>query len=194
MVNEIKTYQLFKGIQSHTMELILNDNKIKNNGMFNSQIRALVSGGKENGISASRNINSSMKYGGYILVFDMLKLSSKYKIVPLCENPDYYLEYDIDNDEDGEPINCYKKIRDRKGTEHFWRVKTDKNHCDFDICEELILADEIDITKYVKKIYIRSGYEKSVNKRVEEFGKKYDIEVMYLTDENKKKLRIFNNF
>ena len=40
----LKTYQVYKGVRSDTMELILEDNKIKNNGMFNSILRQNVIG------------------------------------------------------------------------------------------------------------------------------------------------------
>lgn len=43
-INEVKTYQVYKGVRSDTMELILEDNKIKNNGMFNSILRQNVIG------------------------------------------------------------------------------------------------------------------------------------------------------
>ena len=43
-INEVKIYQVYKGVRSDTMELILEDNNIKNNGMFNSILRHNVIG------------------------------------------------------------------------------------------------------------------------------------------------------
>jgi len=94
---EIKTYQLYKGVSNRAFNEILKDMKIKNDGKFNSPLRKIVSG-KENSISATRNIRTAFSYGSIIFVFNMLKLSSRFKIVPFCENPDYYLDYpDFDN-------------------------------------------------------------------------------------------------
>jgi hypothetical protein len=146
-LNEVKTYQLYKGVNVDTFKKIMTDNLIKNDHTFDSGIRKGVIG-KESAISATRNIRTAFDYGSDIFEFDMLKLSSKYKIKPFCENPDYYLdhpEFDENNPILGNKL-AYM-LKDKEQSKLYWRIKTDTKHFDFDICEELIVTDEIDISK-----------------------------------------------
>lgn len=159
-INEVKTYQVYKGVRSDKMELILEDNKIKNNGMFNSILRQNVIG-KSGAISCSRSFNVAKEYGDFVFQFNMVRLSSNFKIIPFCENPDYYLKMKKRLQDSGQHVYLfsnsnkwtYKELRNKKYGKDYWDVKTNKNSSDFGICEELIVADEIDITKYVSKIY-----------------------------------------
>jgi hypothetical protein len=95
------------------------------------------------------------------------KFSSDFKIIPFSENPDFYLDLQkihklkFKNKEDLKKVLRFKEYNDI-----YWKVKTDKNHDDFDIAEELIVADKIDIKKYVKKV-IKKDYKRDLNKNNE---------------------------
>ena len=151
LILESKNYPLYKGVDTETMLLILKDNNIINNGYFNSPIRDKTT--TKTVISVTRNKNYAVEMGDFIIVFDTVKLSSKFKIIPFSENPDFYLElqdkYNLrfKTKEDLKNILRFKEYNDI-----YWKVKTDRSHDDFDIAEELIVADKIDISKYVKKI------------------------------------------
>lgn len=169
-INEIKNYPLYKSVSTEVFEEILKDFKIKNIGTFDSPLRGLViPSGKA--ISATRSFNYAKKIGSVIFEFDMFKLSSKFKIKPFCENPDYYLD---NFDAKEKNIDIYKNIRDKFLNKEFWEVKTDKGHFDYGICEELIDAKEIDIRVYVKKIFIENT--SAFNKDLEMLKDKYSIE------------------
>jgi hypothetical protein len=165
---ELKNYPLYKGVSEDVFRRIMKDYLIKSTlnkktkdndsllGVFDSPLRWNVAG-KVPIISATRNFDTAKRYGAVIFEFDMLKLSSRFKIIPFCENPDYYLDYMKLNKgcEGGGDESLKKILRDKKYGKLFWKIKTDRGHFDYGICEELIIAEEIDIRKYVKKIYLR---------------------------------------
>lgn len=125
----------------------------------------------------------------------MLRLSSRYKIVPICENPDYFIYYknnlkDKWNTKTNLPVddrndNMTNRLKvvsnDKSKSDEYWKVKTDKNAVDFDICEELILTDEIDITKYVKRVYVSSFEYRKGDKiihQLEKMCKEHGIDIV----------------
>lgn len=185
---EIKNYPLYKGVMYGTMFKILKDNKIKSSFYkdevdisFDSELREIVAG-KHPVISASRSFETALSYGrsGCVFEFDMFKLSSRYRIVPFCENPDYYLNLIKDKKDkkiEDKTISLPKMLRDKDYSELYWKVKTDPNYYDFGICEELIVAKDIDITKYVKTIYTDNKYISLFDDLMFEYG----IEVLPFT-------------
>lgn len=159
---ELKNYPLYKGVKSSVMYSILKDNKIKSSLYykdevdvdFDSSIREIVAG-KNPIISASRSFETAKSYGksGCVFEFDMLKLSSRYRILPFCENPDFYLDYFKKNKSRDRKDKLKDMLRDKDFGDLYWKIKTEPSHYDYGICEELIIAKHIDITKYVKKIH-----------------------------------------
>lgn len=145
-ITESKDYPLYKGVSDYIIKKIVDSGYIIGTGEFDSELRELVAKGKC--ISATRNKEYPTRVGRWVIVFDTKKLSSSFKVVPFCENPDYYLEI-MDKEELGDISNA---IRKKKYNDIFWKVKTDTKHADFGICEELIVTDKIEIKKYVKKI------------------------------------------
>lgn len=189
---ELKNYPLYKGVTSNVFNKIMEDNLIKstlnreeeNDYTFDSPMRWNVSG-KVPVISASRNFNTAKRYGSVIFEFDMLKLSSRFKIIPFCENPDYYLDYMKlhESTTTEKDVWLSKTLRDKKHGKLFWKIKTDQGHWDYGICEELIVAKDIDIRKYVKKIYFAKSYFYNNHQLfvdVMDKLEKYNIEVVEL--------------
>lgn len=162
---------------------ILKDGYIKAGSDFDTTLRKNVitdwKPKKYKIISATRNFNY-MDFPS--LELDVEKISDNYKIIPFSENPDFYLAF-LDDSLGGEnkygnmkPSNIphmtsfQNKIRSKsKGAgELYWRTKTDKDSMDFGISEELILADKLDVDKYVKNIYMShrdNKIEKLVKKK-----------------------------
>ena len=178
---ELKNYPLYKGVMYSTMIKILKDNKIKSSFYkdeididFDSELREIVAG-KNPVISATRSFETAKLYGstGCVFEFDMFKLSSRYRIVPFCENPDFYLNL-IDDKKTknikGEKLTLQKMLRDKDYSDLYWKVKTDSNYYDYGICEELIVAKDIDITKYVKKIHTKEEYLSVFDDLMFEYG------------------------
>ncbi len=100
---------------------IVDSGYIIGTGEFDSSLRELVAKGKC--ISATRNKDYSTQVGTWVIIFDTKKLTSSYKVVPFCENPDYYLEL-----MKKEPLDSVSKsIRKKDYGDIFWKVKTDKS-------------------------------------------------------------------
>ena len=178
---EIKNYPLYKGVMYSIMFSILKDNKIKSSFYkdeidmdFDSEVREFVAG-KHPVISATRSFETAMSYGntGCIFEFDMFKLSSRYKIIPFCENPDFYLDYIKDKKSKNikdKGLTLKRMLKDKEYGDLYWRVKTDPMYYDYGICEELILAKYIDITKYVKTIYTNEKHISIFDDLMFEYG------------------------
>lgn len=156
-ITESKDYPLYKGVSNNTMKKIVDSGYIIGTGEFDSSLRELVAKGKC--ISATRNKDYSTQVGTWVIIFDTKKLTSSYKVVPFCENPDYYLEL-----MKKEPLDSISKsIRKKDYGDIFWKVKTDIKHDDFGICEELIVTDKIDIKRYIKKVLYCKHYDNDYN-------------------------------
>lgn len=156
-ITESKDYPLYKGVSNDTMKKIVDSGYIIGTGEFDSSLRELVAKGKC--ISATRNKYYSTQVGTWVIIFDTKKLTSSYKVVPFCENPDYYLEL-----MKKEPLDSISKsIRKKDYGDIFWKVKTDIKHDDFGICEELIVTDKIDIKRYIKKVLYCKHYDNDHN-------------------------------
>jgi hypothetical protein len=117
-------------------------------------------------ISATRNLDY---LGLPALELDVEKLSDKYKIVPFCENPDYYLDFEEQKLKRTKKYSYFQDLlrtKSKEASKLYWRPKTDKSSMDYGICEELILTDEISVRKYVKRIILEkySKYNYSNNK------------------------------
>jgi len=164
---ESKDYPLYKGVKDNIIKLIVDSGKIIGTGIFDSDLRELVTKGKC--ISVTRNKDYPQSQGNWIIIFDTKKLTSSFKVIPFCENPDYYSEILNKNNITN---NISSMIRLKEFNDEFWKIKTKKNHPDFGICEELIVTDTIDIKKYVKKI-IYCGYLDENGKRIP-INKRFD--------------------
>lgn len=197
-------YQLYhKTMGMDTMYSIIMMGYIKAGSEFDCPLRKSVISdwdyGKYKAISATR----SFTYMGLpALELDVEKISDNYRIIPFSENPDFHLSFiDLEGSGKGGGLSGghegggYGKMKRGKNpnlTTHqnairskskgagklYWRVKTDKCASDFNISEELILADKLDVSKYVKTIYISKESKKFENL----VKKKYPhIEVVVLT-------------
>lgn len=151
-------------------------------------------------ISATRNFDY---LHGDALELDVEKVSDRYKIIPYSENPDFYLDFDGKgwNDSGLGKMEPYKNknlskfqqqvhSKSKNAGKLYWRVKTDKGAFDFGIAEELILADKLDIGKYVKRIFIKYPNE-SLERKIKE---KYpQIEVVIIADDGWRNSNYFKN-
>ena len=123
-ITESKDYPLYKGVSDSTMKQIVDSGYIIGTGLFDSELRELVAKGKC--ISSTRNKNYSVQVGTWVIIFDTKKLSSTFKVVPFCENPDYYLEI---MDKGNKLDSISKAIRKKEYNDIFWKVKTNKGDC-----------------------------------------------------------------
>ena len=64
-------------------------------------------------------------------------------------------------------------IRNKDFSKIYWKVKTNREHDDFDIAEELIVGEKIP-NKYIKKVYLKDSDRRLENK-LESIGIKYEI-------------------
>jgi hypothetical protein len=128
-------------------------------------------------ISATRNLDY---FNLPALELDVEKISDRYKIIPYSENPDYYLDFDDNKLIKGSNKNIggfqnMVRSKSKDAGKKYWKYKTDDNVFDHGIAEEIILTDNLDVSKYVKRI-ILDDYNQSIIKLV---NKKYpNIEVI----------------
>lgn len=128
-------------------------------------------------ISATRNLDYMSLPA---LELDVEKISDRYKIIPYSENPDFYL--DFSKKHTIAPLNknltvLQRQLRSKDAGELYWRPKTNKRSDDYGIAEEIIVADKLDVEKYVKRI-ILNKYNKEYEKLIK---KKYpNIEVVII--------------
>lgn len=162
-INESKNYPLFKGVDD--IDKILKSGVLRDSKNWNSPVRKNV--GIDYGISASRFFGTSVNYGMCVLELDTVAISSRYKIIPFAENPDYYLWYsgsdmgavqstrspkDDDYDSDTADDFMRRALKNKKYGKEYWDYKTNTGAMDFQIAEEVILTKELPI-KYIKKLY-----------------------------------------
>lgn len=170
-INEGAEYHLFKGVPLNGMYSILEDGYIKWMGTWDSSIRK--ASGIKYGISATRNFKTAFQYGDFIIEFKTSKLKDDFDVIPFTENPDYYLYMkggdNIFSDKKREKpfrptlrnLNTKKWIKKATRSKNpedwkeFWRVKTDPQHSDFGIAEEVIITKKIPLD-YIKKVYVIS--------------------------------------
>lgn len=111
----------------------------------------------KNVISATRNKLYPFQIARIVLKLNTKKISENFKFIPFCENPDYYLDLKQSKNLKPKTDNDIKKIlRFKDYGDIYWKVKTDTNHDDYGVDEELIVADKLDITKYISYVYIDS--------------------------------------
>ena len=163
LIKESKDYILYKGVNDEVFLSILNDGFIKASDEFNNPMRRNIT--TKNVISATRNKNYAFQVGRIVLVLNTTKISENFKIIPFCENPDYYLDLKKMNNLNTETDNDIKKIlRFKEYNDIYWKIKTDTNHDDYGIDEELIVADKLDITKYISYVYVETYSKYIINK------------------------------
>jgi hypothetical protein len=178
-INEGKNYQLFRGVSG--IKHILENEFIENSGVFDSPLRKDVTGVKY-GISATRNFHTAVEYShDCVIEFDVPKLTDKYRLLPFSENPDYFLYY-IKKYGRGEAFKKMRVGKNKKDSENFWKVKTDKGAMDFDIAEEIIVTNKISI-KYIKKLYLN----KETYNKIKNLTDKLGIECVVISDMINKK-------
>ena len=152
---ESKNYNLYKGVGN--LKQILLDGKIKLlkgewGYQWSSDMRRNLGIKDEVGISVTRNFSTAVGYGygDAVIEFDTQKLSNKYKIIPIIENLDYYLNLPK---EKTKKLSISKQLRLKEFGKEYWNNKTNKDAFDFGIAEEIIVSNEVSI-KYIKKVYI----------------------------------------
>ena len=150
---ESKNYNLYKGVGN--LKQILLDGKIKLlkgewGYQWSSDMRRNLGIKDEVGISVTRNFSTAVGYGDAVIEFDTQKLSDKYKIIPIIENLDYYLNLPK---EKTKKLSISKQLRLKEFGKEYWNIKTNKDAFDFGIAEEIIVSNEVSI-KYIKKVYI----------------------------------------
>jgi len=170
-------YQLFHKTSSYSvLKEILKDGYIIAGGKnlddvaWDMPIRKNVIPNWEEGkfltISATRNLNYMDLPA---LELDVEKISDKYKIIPYSENPDFYIDFDDENLKPSKNKNLGKfqnmvRSKSKNAGNAYWRVKTNKNAFDYDIAEEIIITNKLDVGKYVKRIILdEQDYNKSIN-------------------------------
>lgn len=155
---ESKNYNIYKGVND--LRQILLDGKIKllKDYPWSSDMRKNLGIKDGVGISVTRNFSTAIGYGSTIIEFDTQKLSDRYKIIPIVENLDYYLNLH----DKGVKGSLSKMLRLKEYGKEYWNIKTNKNAFDFGIAEEIIVASEVPI-KYIKKVYIVGESRNSSN-------------------------------
>ena len=153
IILESKNYNLYKGVGN--LKQILLDGKIKLlkgewGYQWSSDMRRNLGIKDEVGISVTRNFSTAVGYGDAVIEFDTQKLSDKYKIIPIIENLDYYLNLPK---EKTKKLSISKQLRLKEFGKEYWNIKTNKDAFDFGIAEEIIVSNEVSI-KYIKKVYI----------------------------------------
>ena len=124
------------------------------------------------------------------LELDVEKISDNYKIVPYSENPDFYLGQLPIPAGDNKNLNMFQNILRSKSPDvnkSYWKFKTRLDQDDSGIAEELILADKLDVGKYVKKIILedRIDYGCCTNDLIDLIKEKYpQIEIVIADDKN----------
>jgi hypothetical protein len=180
-IKENLNYNLFKGVKH--LEKILEDKYLKPSGEWESNIRKNLN--ITHGISASRNFTTCNLYGEDIIEFDVLKLTRDFKVVPFCENPDFYtymknLDSDIEFKRDKEfktSGNFFKdaiRSKDKNDRKAYWDYKTNKYSMDFGIAEEIIVTEKLPIS-YFKKVYISEYNKKEKIKLLEKNNIKWEF-------------------
>lgn len=166
-INESKNYNLYRAISLAELKDILAKGKLICSGRWETPMRKNVN--IPYGISCTRNFSYTNRLSNIILEFDVPKLSSKFKIIPFSENPDFYIDIhrnkkDIFNDiknnftgDENKHLRIKKYISDKRLSDIYWKVKTDTKHFDFGIAEEVIVAKEIPFN-CIKRIYYNSRY------------------------------------
>lgn len=186
-------YQLYRGDDDITEQL--ETGYILGNQEWDSPIRRNI-GIEGDTISSTRNFNYCHKFFNIITEFDVEKISDNYKIVPFCENPDFWVDrlpqkkglsgfFGGGQGLTYDPFNLKKK----KYGEIYWKIKTDKNECDFGIAEELIVVKKLDFAKYVKAVYFK--YEENENSYVIKLLKKKYPNVEIVNPYDSKKFHAF---
>jgi hypothetical protein len=188
-IKESKDYPLYKGVSFNTFTKILDSGYITSDARWESLIRK--NRGINRGISATRNFSYPSLFD-VIIEFNTPKLTSVYKTVPFSENPDFYIDVmdDFNYKLDVKEKDLLKWLRDCVRNKDFgkiyWKVKTNREHDDFDIAEEVIVGEKIP-NKYIKKVYLNtissvleeklksSGIQYQILKR----NKKYLSQVRY---------------
>ena len=151
---ESKNYNLYKGVSN--LKQILLDDKIKllkdewNDYNWSSPMRRNLGVKDGVGISVTRNFSTAVGYGNCVIEFDTQKLSDKYKIIPIVENLDYYLNLPKNKTKG---LSIAQELRLKEFGKEYWDIKTNKDAYDFNISEEIIVSNEVSI-KYIKKVYI----------------------------------------
>lgn len=187
------------------LESIINDGYIKGSLEWDSEIRKnIIPNWKKDRfktISATRNFNYIPNSD--VLELDVQKISDNYKIIPFSENPDFFLAF-IDAEEEGKVksldnlhMNKLQNMIRSKSPDSgnlFWRYKTDTKAMDFGIAEELIIANKLDVSKYVKHIFINIFIHKyTIESIIRKIKDKYPhIEVTILSNDEpyiKRKLK-----
>jgi len=162
---ESKNYNLYKGVGN--LKQILLDGKIKLlkgewGYQWSSDMRRNLGIKDEVGISVTRNFSTAVGYGDAVIEFDTQKLSDKYKIIPIIENLDYYLNLPK---EKTKKLSISKQLRLKEFGKEYWNIKTNKDAFDFGIAEEIIVSNEVSI-KYIKKVYIIYS-NRDITKKIE---------------------------
>ena len=135
-IKEVKNYQLFHGVDS--LLQILKSGVVIGTNHWDSPMKRNLLGGTFDTMSCTRNFNAAFKYGEAVIEWDLPKLSSRYQVIPFCENPDFYTDK-VKNPKFGGKGSFGKSpknntalfSKNKKDNEAYWKVKTDPRDFDY---------------------------------------------------------------
>lgn len=157
-------YNLYRGVyNADNLIDILDNGYIMSSNSWSSTMRKNMKLNKKH-ISVTRNFSYALKISP-VIEFDTDKLTDDYDVVPFLENPDFYIWYL--NNHNNNNLTDIIKSDDKYINKEFWKYKTNKKSDDFGIAEEVIKSKKIPI-KYIKNIYIKEYdiNDKLINKLV----------------------------